>query len=125
MPGHAGGDQLFHRKVHNFLHNKGLPSPLGSNDRLMRHVDYSHKLSKYAIDQITSSTSASEVKALPSGQALYHNLENLFYIEHEVKHLFTIPPSFFRYTETNQTLRKLQRCKLRELERWQSMLEIL
>lgn len=89
------------------LHKKGLPSPLGSDDRLMKHIDYVHKLNKYITDQITSSTSASGVKALPSGQALYDSLENLFYIEHELKHLFTIPPNFFRYTETDETLRKL------------------
>lgn len=108
-----------------FLHEKGLPSPLGSNDRLTKHKDYVHKLNTYAIDQVNSSTSASGEKALPSGQALYNSLENLFYIEHEVKHLFTIPPNFFRYTEIDETLRKLQRHKLPGLKWWQSMLEIL
>ena len=107
------------------LHKKGLPSPLGSNDRLMKHIDYTHKLNKYVADQIASSTSASETKALPSGQALYDNLENLFYIEHEVKHLFTILPNLFRYTETDETLRKPQRHKLLEEKWWEDMLGIL
>lgn len=96
------------------FHKKGLPSLLGSNDRLMKHVDYAHKLNKYAADQITSSTSTSGGKALPSRQSLYGNLENLFYIEHEVKHLFSIPPNFFKYKKTNETLRKLERHKLSE-----------
>jgi len=91
----------------------------------MKHVDYAHKLNKYAADQITSSTSASGEKALPSGQVLYDNLESLFYIEHEVKHLFTIQPNFFEYTETDETLRKLQRHKLPEQKWWEDMLEIL
>lgn len=107
------------------LHKKGLPSPLGSNDRLMKHINYTHKLNKYATDQIISSASTSGEKALPFGQALYENLENLFYIEHEVKHLFAIPPNLFRYTETDETLRKLQRHKLPEPEWWQDMLGIL
>ena len=107
------------------FHNKGLPSPLGSDDRLVKHIDYAHKLHKYIVDQITSSTSASGVKALPSGQVLYDSLENLFYIEHKVKHLFAIPPNFLRYTETDKTLRKLQRYKLPGQEWWKSMLEIL
>ena len=107
------------------LHKKGLPSPLGSNDRLMKHIDYTHKLNKYATDQITSLASTSGEKALPSGQALYNNLENLFYIEHEVRHLFTLQPNFFRYTETYETLRKLQRHKLPEPKWWQEMLGIL
>lgn len=60
------------------LQNKGIPSLLGNNDRLMKHADYVHKLNTYAIDQVNSSTSASGVKALPTGQSLYDNLENLF-----------------------------------------------
>jgi len=72
------------------LQDKELPSLLGDNDQLMKHTDYVHKLNKYAVDQASSSTSASEVKALPTGQTLYDNLENLFYIEHEAKHLFQL-----------------------------------
>jgi len=72
------------------LQNKGLPSLLGNNDRLTKHVYYVHKLNTYDVDQVNSSTSASGVKALPTDQSLYDNLENLFYIEHEVKHLFQL-----------------------------------
>ena len=107
------------------LHEKGLPSPLGSNDCLMRHKDYVLKLITYAVNQVNTSSSTSGEKALPSVQSLYDNLENLFYTEHEVNHLFTIPPNFFRYIETNKTLRKLQRHKLLGPEWWKSMLEIL
>ena len=107
------------------LHNKGFPSPLGSSDHLMRHVDYTHKLNRYVADQVNTSSSTSGEKALPSGQALYDSLENLFYIEHEVEHLFAIPPNFFRDAETDENLRKLQRHKLPRPQWWQSMLEIL
>jgi hypothetical protein len=67
------------------LREKGLPSPLVINDKLMTHDDYIEKLHKQAKSQASSST----VKALPTGKVLYDGLENLFYIEHEVKHLFT------------------------------------
>lgn len=72
------------------MQDKGLPSLLGNNDQLMRHADYIHKLNTYVADQVNSSTSASRVKALPIGQSLYDNLEILFYIKHEVKHLFQL-----------------------------------
>ena len=72
------------------LQDKGIPSLLGNNDRLMKHIYYVHKLNKYAADQVSSSSSALGVKALAIGQVLYDNLENLFYIEHEVKHLFQL-----------------------------------
>jgi len=89
----------------------------------MKNKDYVRKLN--ATNQANASSSTSGEKALPSGQSLYDSLENLFYIEHEVKHMFTIPPNFFRYIGTDKTVRKLQRHKLLGLEWWQSMLEIL
>lgn len=72
------------------LQSKGLPSPLVINDRLMRHKDYVDKLNKYVDNQASSSTSASGIKALPTGRVLYDSLENLFYVEHELKHLLPI-----------------------------------
>lgn len=107
------------------LQNKGLPSLLGNNDRLMKHADYVHKLNTYVVDQVNSSTSAAGVKALPTGQSLYDNLESLFYIEHEVKHPFQLQPNFIRYTKADETLRKLQRHKLPKQQWWEDMLGIL
>ena len=94
------------------LNQKGLPSPVGDNDRLMKHKDYIHQLNTFYVNQASASSSTSTQKALPSGQSLYDNMENLFYIEHGVKHLFTTPPNFFRYMETDETLRKLQRHQI-------------
>jgi len=91
----------------------------------MKHKDYVHKLNTYVVSQANAYLSTSAEKSLPSGQSLYDSLENLFYIEHEVKHLFTIPPNFFRYTEIDENLRKLQRHKILRLEWWKNMLEIL
>jgi len=94
------------------LQKKGLPSPLMINDRLMRHKDYVDKLNQYAGTQASSSTSVSGIKALPAGRVLYNSLENLFYVEHELKHLFPIQPTFFKYTEIDETLRKLQKTRI-------------
>lgn len=98
---------IFFMEKFTVLQSKGLPSPLVINDKLMKHIDYVDKLNKYVGIQASSSSSASGVKALPTGQVLYDSLENLFYIEHEVKNLFTIQPNFFRYTKADETLRKL------------------
>lgn len=94
------------------LQSKGLPNPLVINEKLMRHIDYVDKLNQYAGNQESSSTSASGSKALPTGKVLYDSLENLFYVEHEIKHLFPIQPTFFRYTKTDETLRKLQKTRI-------------
>lgn len=107
------------------LQNKGLPSPLVINDRLINHIDYVDKLNKYVGNQASSSTSALGIKALPTGRVIYDSLENLFYVEHEIKHLFPIQPTFFKYIETDETLRKLQKHRLPEQKWWEDMLEIL
>lgn len=109
-------------KKFDILRSKGLPSPLVINDKLMRHIDYVEKLDQYASNQASSSTSALTSKALPTGRVLYDSLENLFYVEHEIKHLFPIQPTFFRYTETDETLRKLQRTRMPEPQWWEEML---
>lgn len=91
----------------------------------MNHIDYVDKLNKYARKQANSSTSASGIKALPTGRVLYDSFENLFYVEREIKHLFPIHPIFFRFIETDETVRKLQKQRLPEQKWWEDMWEIL
>lgn len=53
-------------EMFDILQNKGLPSPLVINDRLMRHKYYVDKFNNYAGNQEGSSTSASGIKELPT-----------------------------------------------------------
>jgi len=80
------------------LQSKGLPSPLVINDKLMFQDDYVSKLHQQANNQANSSA----VKALPIGRVLYDGLENFFYIDHEVKHLFPVQ-HFVKYTEADES----------------------
>lgn len=90
------------------LQEKGLPSLVGSNQHLLRQPEYQIRLNKYATDQQNASSSSTPAeKTLPSGQSLYNSLENLFYIEHEVQHLFLVLPNFYKYTDADETLIKL------------------
>ena len=75
------------------LQCKGLPSPLVINEKLMTQIDYVDKLAKYADNQASSSSSAAAPKAIPTGRVLFDSLENLFYVEHEIKHLFQVQPN--------------------------------
>jgi len=65
------------------------------------------------------------VKALPIGKVLYDGLENLFYIEHEVKHLFTSQPSFAKYTKVDEVYRTLIRMKIPDNEWWINLTDLL
>jgi len=91
------------------LQSKGLTSLLTSNGRLLTHEQYANKVNTYVSNQITASSSISEDTVPPSGQSVYDKLENLFYIEHEINHLFEVQPNYYRYTEADETLIKLQR----------------
>ena len=104
--------------------NKGLPSPLVSEDKLMDLESYVEKLDNHADNQASTSTSSSTA-ALPTGKSLHDRLENLFYLEHKAKHLFPIQPTLFRYTEIDETLIKMQRTRIPKDKLWEELLEIL
>ena len=107
------------------LQSKGLPSLLTSSGKLLTHDQYARRVDNYVSNQITSSSSSPEQAGPPSRQILYDKMENLFFIEHEINHLFEVQPNFYRYTEADETLIKIQRHQLPIEDWWQSMLEIL
>lgn len=72
------------------LQERALPSLVGNNECLLRQAEYQLKLNRHVVNQQNASSSPLAEKTLPSGQTLYSNLENLFYIEHEVQHLFIV-----------------------------------
>ena len=77
------------------LRHKGLPNPLVINDRLMPQEDYNRKIREVERDQANNSS----MKGMSTGKVLYQTFENLFYLQHEVKHLFVNKPTFAKYTE--------------------------
>ena len=101
------------RERFDFLVNKGLPNPMISEDKIMDLENYMEKLKKHAHDQASSSIISLE-ETLPTGKNLHDRLKDLFYLEYEVKHLFPNQPNFFKYTEADETLRKLQRTRIVE-----------
>ena len=107
------------------LESRGLASLLTSSGKLLSHKQYANRVNNFASNQITTSSSTSEETRPPSGQNLYEKLENLFYIQHEINHLFDVQPNFYRYTEVDETLIKIQRHQFPTENLWQSMLEIL
>lgn len=87
------GIDRFMAKLQN-LRDKGLPNPMVINDKLMTQLDYVDRLEKLSKEQ----ASTSGVKALPTEKVLYDTLENIFFVEHEVKHLFVTKPNFSKYS---------------------------
>ena len=83
----------------------------------MTHEQYAHAVNTYVTNQITALSSTSEDIVPPSGQSLYDKLENLLYIQHEITHLFEVQPNFYRYTEADEILVKLQRHQF-PIDQW-------
>jgi len=85
------------------LRNKGLPNPMIIDDKLMTQSNYVDRLKKLFKEQ----ASTSGVKAFPIGKVLYDTLENLFFLEHEVNHLFFTKPKFSKHTEVDEIYRRM------------------
>ena len=107
------------------LQAKGLPSLLNSMGRLLPREQYANKMTTFVENKITASGSTSEEARPPTGQSLLQKLENIFFIENEIHHLFETPPNFYRYTEADETLVKIRRHQMPKEDWWQSMLQIL
>ena len=75
------------RERFNVLLNKRLPSPIITEDKIMDLETYVRKLDINAHNLANSSASSLQA-TLPTGRNLHDKLENLFFLEHEVRHLF-------------------------------------
>ena len=104
------------------LHNRGLPSLVTSAGRLLSHENYAKRVNTYATNQITAASSAPEETGPASGQSLYDRIENLFFIMNEIRHLFEVPPNYYKYTEADETLGTILRHQLPTQEWWTSMI---
>ena len=100
------------------LQDKGLPSLVIGTGQLLSYNQYITRFNNYVENQITASRSSTKEAGPPSGQSLYEKLENLFFIEHEIKHLFEVPPNFYRYTEADGILVKIRRHQLPPADWW-------
>ncbi len=68
------------------------------NDKLMTQLDYGDRLRGLTKEQ----ASTSSIKGLPRGKVLYNTFENLFFLDHEIKHLFLTKPNFSKYTKADE-----------------------
>jgi len=107
------------------LRNRGLPSLLNSAERLLSHENYAKRVNTFATNHITAGSSTPEETGPASGQSLYDIIENLFFIMNEIRHLFEVPPNYYKYTEADETLGTILRHQLPTQEWWTSMIQTL
>ena len=107
------------------LQNRGLPGLLNSAWKLLSHENYAKRVNTFATNQITVRPSTSEETGPASGQSLYNRVENLFFIMNEIKHLFEVPPNFYKYTEADETLEAILRHQFPTQEFWTKMIQTI
>jgi len=103
------------------LRQKGLPNPLVINDKLMKHEDYDKKMREVAKE--TSNNSS--MKGVPTGKVLLQTLENFFYLQHEVNHMFVNKLAFSKHREADDIYRRMMKIKLPDEETWEKWCDLL
>ena len=103
------------------LRQKGLPNIMVINDKLMSQNDYDNKIREFSKEQVNKP----QGQGIPTGKVLLKSFEDLFYLQHEIRHLFVIKPNFSRYTEADENFRKLKKIKIPKNEDWKSLTDLL
>ena len=103
------------------IRKKCLPNPLVINDRLMEWDDYDKKIREFAKEQVNNSA----LQGIPSRKVLHKIFENLFYLQHEIKHIFVDKPTFSKYIEADENFRTMMKIKFPEAELWEKLIDLL
>jgi len=96
------------------LTQKGLPSLFVINDKLMAIEDYVKRLQGIAQDVVN----LSNIKGNITRKALMEAISNPICIEHELKHVFTVKPTFAWYMEVDEIYCRLIKVKIPDEEAW-------
>ena len=103
------------------LSEAGLLDIHALNDKLMPYKYCDLKIRTHAKEQAKQPLP----QGSPSGKVLLQYFENLFFLENEIKHMFTVKPNFAKYTEADESYRKLKNMKIPTTEQWQEFTDLL
>lgn len=79
-----------------------MPSLFVTNDKLMTREDYMRNLKDFSKD----TAKYSHIKGFMTWRAFFEFVNNIIFIQHEIKHIFIVKPTFARYTEVDEIYRK-------------------
>jgi hypothetical protein len=114
------GVQRFFSKVDS-LHKKGLPSLLVINDKLIGLSDYKQKILTIEKD----GSKFAGIQGSITSQAFLESLRLDLSIQHEIKYIFTTKPTFFKYTEMDETYKRLLKVSIPSQKRWEDLCALL
>jgi hypothetical protein len=114
------GVQRFFLKI-DTLQRKGLPGMRVIDDRLMVLSDYTKKLIEVSKDCAKFAGIQSNI----TGRALMEALHWDFEIQHEIKHVFVVKPTFAKYTDMDEVYRRLLKVTVPTPIRWEELCDLL
>lgn len=80
---------------------------------------YMKKLKDIAKD----TTKSSHIKDAMIGRDFYEAISNMSFIQHEIKHIFVVKPTFSQYTEVDEIYRRVTKISIPDEERWDKLCE--
>jgi hypothetical protein len=89
------------------------------NDKLMTLPDYKKKLTE------ASSSKFAGVQGSITGKAFIEALQLDIDIQHEIKHIFVIKPTFSKYTDMDEVYRRLLKVTVPGHIRWEELCDLL
>ena len=101
------------------LNKKGLPSLFVINDKLMIREDYMKKLKDISRD----TSKSSHIKGVMTWRAFYEAINNMSFIQHDIKHIFVVKPTFARYTGVDEIYCKVTKIAIPDEEQWDKLCE--
>jgi hypothetical protein len=114
------GVQRFFHKI-DALQRKGLPGMKVINDKLMMLPDYKKRLTEMSED----SSKFAGIQGSITGKAFMEAMQLDIEIQHEIKHIFVIKPTFAKYTDMDEVYRRLLKVTVPGHIRWEELCDLL
>jgi hypothetical protein len=103
------------------LQKKGLLGLMVLNDKLMTLPDYKHKMATMAKD----SSKFSGIQGTIMGKAFLETLQPDISVQHEIKYIFIIKPTFAKYTEVDEVYCRLLKVTIPSQLRWEELCNLI
>jgi len=72
-----------------------------------------------------SNVKLSGIKGSMIAKAFLETMPNEFHVQNEVKHIFTMKPTFFKYTEVDEIDCRVTKLIVPDEKRWEELLDLL
>jgi hypothetical protein len=112
--------QIFFSKIE-ALQKKGLSNLMVLNDKLMTLPDYKQKLATVA----KGSSKFSGIQGSITGKAFIETLQSNINIQHEIRYIFIIRPTFSKYIEMDEIYRRLLKVLIPSQLLWEELCNLI